>query len=79
MMKKLPALNKFNQSVDVLEFDLIISASHSLEMIGGTGPPSSGLPPLKASFVKEVIVSLVLKIDTALIAKLTAPVPVVET
>jgi hypothetical protein len=75
-MKKFPALKMFIQSQDFWALVLIKLASNSFEMIGGTAPPSSGFPPLKASFVKDVIVSLVLKIDGALIAILTAPVPV---
>lgn len=78
-MKKFPALKMFIQSQDFWALVLIKLDSNSFEMMGGTAPPSSGLPPLKALFVKEVMVSFVLKIEGALIAILTAPVPVDET
>jgi len=45
----------------VIEFAVIISV-----MIGGTAPPSSGIPSLKESLLIEVMSDLVLKIETSL-------------
>jgi hypothetical protein len=63
-------LNISKAFVAYLELSVIETASSLSAMIGGTAPPSSGIPSLKESLLRDYIFSFVLKIETSLISML---------